>query len=259
MLLLQDSVILYDSLLVTFLLIFATMFLLTTQFCCKKKKDKGKKKKGGTSKAEPSGAAAPDAAQAQGTPPDEKKTEEKKSPEEGDKKKKPVSVKKGKGASDKGKGDSPAKALVTAMGPTTPPTATLANDQLKTIFSAQTMLQLQNISPGMIPVILPASQPGGTPTVMMMPAKDMQSVAAVTAQPLKQSTTVAPTPAPQKEPSLYEAIEVSKRSIGGEKKAVGKEKENSKRSNRETKPGMADQGSYQTLADIDTNKMFQKK
>uniref|UniRef100_A0A915MI56 Uncharacterized protein n=1 Tax=Meloidogyne javanica TaxID=6303 RepID=A0A915MI56_MELJA len=198
-----------------------------------------------------------------GTPPAEDK---KNAPgEEGDKKKKGGSSakkEKGKGAAEKGKedGKAAAKALVTAMGPMTPP-PTPAGDPLKTMFDAQQMQQLHNIAPGMIPVFVPAATPGGSPTVFMMPSKDMQSVAALTAQPAMTAPVVAkpsPAKAPQKEPSLYEAIEISKRSIG--KKNDGKGNNKSKKLKGEaTKQGMADQGSYQTLADIDANKLFQKK
>uniref|UniRef100_A0A1I8BE07 ShKT domain-containing protein n=1 Tax=Meloidogyne hapla TaxID=6305 RepID=A0A1I8BE07_MELHA len=254
--LLHDSamqVILFDAQLLALLMFAATTFLLTAQ-CCKKKKNK--KKKGVTTKSEP----APEA-QSPAPPAEEKKSVP---AEEGDKKKKGTAKKqKEKGAAEKGKGEGqPAKEPVTATAPTattaqTMPAATPTTaDPMKTMFNEQTMVQLQNAPPGMIAVLLPSTVPGGNPTVVMMPSKEMQSMAAVTAQLSKQAAVASAvkvqstaSKTSQKEPSLYEAIEISKsdgdKDSGKESaKESGKDSDTSKKSKKEmevdlTKTGMA--------------------
>lgn len=290
MMLLRDLVVHlmpFDAESMVLVMFVATAILLMAQ--CSKKKNK--KKKAGNTKSEPAQEAQPP------TPPAEEKEKKPAPAVEGDKKKKGAGKKeKAKGTKSKTE-EQPAKEVVTAQTVTTTPSMptaipapapTTAADPMKT-FTEQTMLQLQNIQlpPGMIPVLLPPAVPGGTPTVIMMPAKGaMQSMAAVQSKQTAVASAVkaqSTSKTSQKEPSLYEAIEISKddgdkgggkESVKGSVKGSVKEsaKESSKKSEKDsegskkskkevdlTKTGMADQGSYQTLADIDTKGIFDKK
>uniref|UniRef100_A0A915LN94 Uncharacterized protein n=1 Tax=Meloidogyne javanica TaxID=6303 RepID=A0A915LN94_MELJA len=148
--------------------------------------------------------------------------------------------------------------------PAAAPTTTAA-DPMKTVFMEQTMLQLQNIQlpPGMIPVLLPPAVPGGTPTVIMMPAKGaMQSMAAVQSKQAAVASAVkaqSTSKTSQKEPSLYEAIEISKDDgdKGGGKESVkgsvkGSVKESAKESSKKSEKDS--EGSKKSKKEVDLTK-----